>query len=138
MNRLTVAALPAAAFGVAFLFSAGTPPAQPIPSGPALRTAAPLPALVVNVATPPPQAQAAKRPAVRHAVRRRAPRRHARPPVRRVVVPAATAAPVATATPVPAPIATPPPPPPPRPKPKPVTAPPARDFDSSGGFDSQG
>lgn len=136
MNRLTVASLPAAAFGVAFLFSAGTPPAQPIPSGPVLHAAAPLPAMAVAATTPRPAAhepRAAKRAPVRRAARRRvAKRQPAKRPApqaaARVVMPVATA----TAT-------VPPPPPPatPKPKPKPAATP-AQNFDSSGGFDSQG
>jgi hypothetical protein len=140
MNRLTVASVPAAAFGVAFLFSAGTPPAQPIPSGPVLHAAAPLPAMAVAATTPQPAAQesrAAKRPAVRRAARRRAAKRQvskrpARQAAARVVTPVATATATATAT-----VAPPPPRAAPKPKPKPAAAP-AGNFDSSGGFDSQG
>jgi hypothetical protein len=134
MNRLTVASLPAAAFGVAFLFSAGTPPAQPIPSGPVLHAAAPLPAMAVAATTPKPAAhepRAAKRPAVRRRVAKRQPaKRPARQAPAPVVTPVATA--TATAT-----VAPPPPPATPKPKPKPAATP-ASNFDSSGGFDSQG
>jgi Meckel syndrome type 1 protein len=138
MNRLTVASLPAAAFGVAFLFSAGTPPAQPIPSGPVLHAAAPLPAMAVPATTPRPVAhepRAAKRKPVRRTARRRAAKRQpARRPApqaaARVVMPVATATATATAAP-------PPPPATPKPKPKPAATP-AQNFDSSGGFDSQG
>jgi len=134
MNRLTVASLPAAAFGVAFLFSAGTPPAQPIPSGPVLHAAAPLPAMAVPATTPRPVAhepRAAKRTPVRRTARRlAAKRRPARRPARQAA--ARLVMPVATAT-----AAPPPPPATPKPKPKPAATP-AQNFDSSGGFDSQG
>jgi hypothetical protein len=138
MIRLTVASLPAAAFGVAFLFSAGTPPAQPIPSGPVLHAAAPLPAMAVAATPPKPAAhepRAAKRPAVRRRVAKRQPaKRPARQAPAPVVTPVATATPTATAT---ATVAPPPPPATPKPKPKPAATP-ASNFDSSGGFDSQG
>ena len=131
MSRWTLAWLPAIAFGVAFLFSAATPPAQPVPSGPGLHAAAPLPALLASTATPAPTATPRptprRRPAKPRAMKTR------RPP--RAV--AARVTPVPSAIPTPLPTATQAPPPPPAPKPA-IKRAPAKDFDSSGGFDSQG
>jgi hypothetical protein len=138
--RLSPAWLPPAAFGVAFLLSAGTPSARP--DAPPAASLAPLPAVITPVAqtsavVTPQKVVVVKK--VRHRPRHRPAKRVHRRPVTRAAAPPvavtrAATAPVATTpaavpTPPPAPVAT------PAPAKKPARA---KDFDSSGGFDSQG